>query len=426
MAHGAGGKATADADRGRCSRPRSGSSELGRRRRLRRRRRRAHDRQLRRQAAALPGRLDRRARRQRHVNDLAVAGRAAARAQPRADPRGGPRRRRAARRGRGDRRARRAPPGVRIVAGDTKVVERGHADGMYICTTGVGRARPARRALAGARCGPATGSSSRARSASTARRSCSPAASSSSTPTIESDTRSLWPAVDALLEAAGPALRCLRDATRGGVASVLNELARAVRRGDASCARRPCRSTRRSRARRRSWGSTRCTSPTRACSSPSWPPSPRTPRLRRCERSAGCERAAVIGEVQDGAAGMVLVETRLRRPAGDGPARRRPAAADLLRGAVMAATEFVPNQAKTEAITAHVLWMTVGLSAARATRVGDDLAPPTRASRTSSPARSPACRRSSCTTTVLAFEIRRRVHAGLVRRRGRASSTRSC
>src|SRR3954471_3848694 len=29
--------------------------------------------------------------------------------------------------------------GVRIVAGDTKVVERGHADGMYVCTTGVGR-----------------------------------------------------------------------------------------------------------------------------------------------------------------------------------------------------------------------------------------------------------------------------------------------
>ena len=44
---------------------------------------------------------------------------------------------------------------------------------------------------------------------------------------IESDTCSLWPAVDALLDAAGPELRCLRDATRGGVASVLNELARA-------------------------------------------------------------------------------------------------------------------------------------------------------------------------------------------------------
>jgi hydrogenase expression/formation protein HypE len=43
---------------------------------------------------------------------------------------------------------------------------------------------------------------------------------------IESDTRSLWPAVDALLDAVGPELRCMRDATRGGVASVLNELAR--------------------------------------------------------------------------------------------------------------------------------------------------------------------------------------------------------
>ena len=43
---------------------------------------------------------------------------------------------------------------------------------------------------------------------------------------IESDTRSLWPAVDALLEAAGDELHCMRDATRGGVASVLNELAR--------------------------------------------------------------------------------------------------------------------------------------------------------------------------------------------------------
>ena len=44
---------------------------------------------------------------------------------------------------------------------------------------------------------------------------------------VESDTRSLWPVADALLEAAGPGLRCMRDATRGGVASVLNELARA-------------------------------------------------------------------------------------------------------------------------------------------------------------------------------------------------------
>jgi hydrogenase expression/formation protein HypE len=37
----------------------------------------------------------------------------------------------------------------------------------------------------------------------------------------------LWPAVNALLDAARGDVRCLRDATRGGVASVLNELARA-------------------------------------------------------------------------------------------------------------------------------------------------------------------------------------------------------
>ena len=55
---------------------------------------------------------------------------------------------------------------------------------------------------------------------------------------ITSDTRSLWPAADALLGAAGQGLRAMRDATRGGVASVLNELARAsgvamvVREGD--------------------------------------------------------------------------------------------------------------------------------------------------------------------------------------------------
>ena len=44
---------------------------------------------------------------------------------------------------------------------------------------------------------------------------------------IESDTCSLWPATDALLGSVGTELHCLRDATRGGVASVLNELARA-------------------------------------------------------------------------------------------------------------------------------------------------------------------------------------------------------
>jgi hydrogenase expression/formation protein HypE len=116
--------------------------------------------------------------------------------------------------------------GVRIVAGDTKVVERGHADGMYICTTGVGRRdgrahlapdalRPGDRLLLSGEIG------AHGTAIMVARGEFELAAP------VESDTRSLWPAVDALLDAAGPHLRCLRDATRGGVASVLNELARA-------------------------------------------------------------------------------------------------------------------------------------------------------------------------------------------------------
>jgi hydrogenase expression/formation protein HypE len=127
--------------------------------------------------------------------------------------------------------------GVEIVTGDTKVVERGHADGMYICTTGIGRRdaratlspgnlRPGDRILLSGRVGEHGTAIMLARG------------EFELDASIESDTRSLWPAVDAVLDAAGPSIRCMRDATRGGVASVLNELARAssvamiVREGD--------------------------------------------------------------------------------------------------------------------------------------------------------------------------------------------------
>jgi len=115
---------------------------------------------------------------------------------------------------------------VEIVAGDTKVVERGHADAMYVCTTGIGRRdprarlstdalRPGDRILVSGTIGEHGTAIMLARG------------DLGLDAEIESDTRSLWPAVDALLDAVGPSLRCLRDATRGGVASVLNELARA-------------------------------------------------------------------------------------------------------------------------------------------------------------------------------------------------------
>ena len=116
--------------------------------------------------------------------------------------------------------------GVAIVTGDTKVVERGHADGMYICTSGVGhRDRRARLSPAALRPGDRillSGSVGEHGTAIMLARNDFDLDAE-----IESDTRSLWPVVDALLEVAGPGLRCLRDATRGGVASVLNELARA-------------------------------------------------------------------------------------------------------------------------------------------------------------------------------------------------------
>ncbi len=115
--------------------------------------------------------------------------------------------------------------GVRIVAGDTKVVERGHADGMYVCTTGLGRRDPRSRVSPAAVC-PGdrvllSGSIGEHGTAIMLAR-----GEFELDAAIESDTRSLWPAVDALLEAAGPSLRCMRDATRGGIASVLNEIAR--------------------------------------------------------------------------------------------------------------------------------------------------------------------------------------------------------
>jgi hydrogenase expression/formation protein HypE len=115
---------------------------------------------------------------------------------------------------------------VEIIAGDTKVVERGHADGMYISTSGVG-ARDPRAMLAPDALRPGdrillSGSIGEHGTAIMLARDDFDLDAK-----VVSDTKPLWPAVDALLDAVGPDVRCLRDATRGGVASVLNELARA-------------------------------------------------------------------------------------------------------------------------------------------------------------------------------------------------------
>ncbi len=106
---------------------------------------------------------------------------------------------------------------VEIVAGDTKVVERGHADEMYVCTSGVGRVdpraalstgaiRPGDRILVSGPIGAHGTAIMLARG------------EFELDADIESDTRSLWPVADALLDAAGerPALHARRDEGWGG------------------------------------------------------------------------------------------------------------------------------------------------------------------------------------------------------------------
>ncbi len=117
--------------------------------------------------------------------------------------------------------------GVRLVTGDTKVVERGKADGMYVTTTGVGmldrRAALARRDLRpGDRILLSGPVGDHGTAILLARGELDLEAD------VVSDTAPLWPVADALLGAAGSELRAMRDATRGGVATVLNELAAAA------------------------------------------------------------------------------------------------------------------------------------------------------------------------------------------------------
>jgi hydrogenase expression/formation protein HypE len=114
--------------------------------------------------------------------------------------------------------------GVPIVTGDTKVVERGKADGVFITTTGVGRVPPGVH-IAGDRAEPGcavllSGAIGEHGVAIMAQREDLPL----STP-LKSDSAALHGLVAAMLAAAPQAIRCLRDPTRGGVASTLNELA---------------------------------------------------------------------------------------------------------------------------------------------------------------------------------------------------------
>jgi hydrogenase expression/formation protein HypE len=114
---------------------------------------------------------------------------------------------------------------VSIVTGDTKVVERGKGDGLYLVTTGIGLADPALSLDVHAvrpgdkiLCSGTIGDHGIAILIARGNLDLEAA--------VLSDTQPLTPLVAALREAVAPHLRFLRDPTRGGVGTVLNELAR--------------------------------------------------------------------------------------------------------------------------------------------------------------------------------------------------------
>jgi hydrogenase expression/formation protein HypE len=113
--------------------------------------------------------------------------------------------------------------GVPVVTGDTKVVEQGKGDGVFITTTGVG-ALPAHIEVGGANARPGdvilvSGTLGDHGMAIMAQRE-----SLAFDSEIVSDTAALHGMIAALLDAV-PGVRVLRDPTRGGLATTLNEIA---------------------------------------------------------------------------------------------------------------------------------------------------------------------------------------------------------
>lgn len=119
--------------------------------------------------------------------------------------------------------------GVEIVTGDTKVVPKGGVDGLFINTSGIGRVEAAlplgpERVMPGDEALVSGPVGNHGIAVMLTR------ANFSFDFSIRSDTDSVWPLAEALLEL-GPGLKFLRDPTRGGLAAVLNEIAAQSRRG---------------------------------------------------------------------------------------------------------------------------------------------------------------------------------------------------
>jgi hydrogenase expression/formation protein HypE len=115
--------------------------------------------------------------------------------------------------------------GAQLVAGDTKVVEKGHGDGLYINTSGIGLISPGINIAPNlARPGDVVLVSGTMGDHGIAIMSVREGLEFETV--IESDSAPLNGLVEDML-AIAPDIHCLRDATRGGLAAVLNELATA-------------------------------------------------------------------------------------------------------------------------------------------------------------------------------------------------------
>ena len=116
--------------------------------------------------------------------------------------------------------------GVPVVTGDTKVVPRGCADKLFITTTGIGGCAPnARCAATAIQPGDAVLLSGPIGLHGVTVLGAREDLGFDADPELRSDTRPLHRLVEAILDAAGPDVHALRDPTRGGLASALNELA---------------------------------------------------------------------------------------------------------------------------------------------------------------------------------------------------------
>ncbi len=120
--------------------------------------------------------------------------------------------------------------GVPIVTGDTKVVERGKADGVFVTTAGVGVAPPGLE-LSCRRIRPGDVALISGTIGDHGVAVMSKRENLEFETEIVSDSAALHGLVADMVAAAGPHLRAMRDPTRGGLAATLNEFAHAARVG---------------------------------------------------------------------------------------------------------------------------------------------------------------------------------------------------